>query len=277
MKKRDIEGALRRTGESMPGAQWDVVSQTPVQRMEVHDSITLQPFIRRRNGKTLLVAALLALILCAGTAGVWWRNNLMVYSTLYVEVNPAFAIALNRGDRVLSVEARNEDAEVLLEGRSYRDWSLEAALGGLVDDLAAAGYVGAAGDIQLRVESHSDDRAKVLELEAAAMVAEHLAEPLAPAPTQTPVADPQVSTPVVPDAVHHGAEMPKGSEQLSPRQVREVIWTQVPDACIEKVELDEDDGVWYYEVEFTSDGVECEVEIHAISGEILVWEEKHSE
>ena len=42
----------------------------------------------------------------------------------------------------------------------------------------------------------------------------------------------------------------------------------ITSAVFEKVELDEDDGVWVYEIEFYADGVEYECKINAITGKI---------
>ena len=40
----------------------------------------------------------------------------------------------------------------------------------------------------------------------------------------------------------------------------------------DKVELDHDDGVWRYEVDFKKDTTEYDTEINAIDGSILKWE-----
>ena len=40
----------------------------------------------------------------------------------------------------------------------------------------------------------------------------------------------------------------------------------------DKVELDRDDGIWQYEIEFRKDGVEYEADIKADDGTILSWD-----
>ena len=41
------------------------------------------------------------------------------------------------------------------------------------------------------------------------------------------------------------------------------------DVFFEKVELDKDDGIWVYEIEFRQDMTEYEAEIHATKGTVL--------
>lgn len=40
----------------------------------------------------------------------------------------------------------------------------------------------------------------------------------------------------------------------------------------DKIELDEDDGIWHYEIEFVTGCVEYEIDIGAVNGAILKWE-----
>ena len=41
-----------------------------------------------------------------------------------------------------------------------------------------------------------------------------------------------------------------------------------------KIELDEEDGIWVYDVEFFRDNTEFDVEINAENGEIIKWEKE---
>lgn len=45
----------------------------------------------------------------------------------------------------------------------------------------------------------------------------------------------------------------------------------------DKVELDHDDGVWQYEVEFRKDGHEYDADIRATDGEIIKWDEDYND
>ena len=45
----------------------------------------------------------------------------------------------------------------------------------------------------------------------------------------------------------------------------------------DRVELDNDDGVWHYEVEFKKDTTEYDVDVKADNGEILKYEQDHND
>ncbi len=48
--------------------------------------------------------------------------------------------------------------------------------------------------------------------------------------------------------------------------------SRFPGTSIDKIQLEEDDGVWYYEIELIEGDEQIELEIDAYTGEILHWE-----
>lgn len=63
---------------------------------------------------------------------------------------------------------------------------------------------------------------------------------------------------------------------ISPERAKEIALEKAgfaaDDVHFKKAKLDEDDGVWLYEIEFKTGGVEHEFEIGAVNGAILSWE-----
>ena len=162
--KEKIEASLRRAAEQLPQPDFKVVADTPVQPLEVHDYVTRQePLPRRRPFRPAAALALCVLALCVG---LWsYFQFFQVYSVVDLRVNPAFAIELDRRDQVKAVNALNEDAAPILEGRSYRGWSLEATVEALLDDLWAGGYLdGGDAQVDVAVNSKSADHGRVLRL-----------------------------------------------------------------------------------------------------------------
>lgn len=302
--KEKIEASLRRAAEQLPQPDFKAVADTPVQPLEVHDYVTRQePLPRRRPFRP--AAAALALCVLALCVGLWsYFQFFQVYSVVDLRVNPAFAIELDRRDQVKGVNALNEDAQPILEGRSYRGWSLEATVEALLDDLWAGGYLdGGDAQVDVAVNSKSADHGRVLREEVEALIdaklsrltagaekAPETAPPTDTIPVTTPPAattpaattpaatTPAVTTPAVPSQAPSAppavSEPPAASGQvLSWDQVQAIVTGRLPDAVFEEIKLDEDDDRLIYEVKFwDAAGEEYEAELDARTGEILKWE-----
>ena len=211
--KEKIEASLRRAAEQLPQPDFKAVADTPVQPLEVHDYVTRQePLPRRRPFRP--AAAALALCVLALCVGLWsYFQFFQVYSVVDLRVNPAFAIELDRRDQVKAVNALSEDAGPILEGRSYRGWSLDATVEALLDDLWAGGYLdGGGAQVDVAVNSKSADHGRVLREEVEALIDAKLSSltegveedpetvlPTATVPADTPPAatTPAVTTPAV--------------------------------------------------------------------------------
>ena len=302
--KEKIEASLRRAAEQLPQPDFNAVADTPVQPLEVHDYVTRQePLPRRRPFRP--AAAALALCVLALCVGLWsYFQFFQVYSVVDLRVNPAFAIELDRRDQVKAVNALNEDAAPILEGRSYRGWSLEATVEALLDDLWAGGYLdGGDAQVDVAVNSKSADHGRVLREEVEALIDAKLSSltegveedpetvlPTATIPADTPSAatTPAVTAPAVttpPPATTPAVTAPAvttppvsdppaaSGQVLGWDQVQAIVTGRLPDAVFEEIQLDEDDGRLLYEVKFwDAAGEEYEAELDAFTGEILKWE-----
>ena len=294
--KNKIEASLRRAAEQLPQPDFQAVADTPVRPLEVHDYITRQePRPRRTFRPAAAVLVLCALALCLG---LWaYFQYFQIYSVVDLRVNPAFAIQLDRRDRVRGVQALTEDAGPILEGRSYRGWTLEATVENLLDGLAAQGYLTSADDaVDVAVNSKDADHGRALRETVERCVAKKLSgfsQPDVPAPSPTsgtvatpvptPIATPY-STPVptpaatpVPTPAPTPAPTPTPSPQptdpLSEEAVGDILRQRLPEAVLKELELDEDDGRWIYEAKLRHGDLKYEIELDAFTGEILKWEE----
>ena len=295
--KRKIETSLHRAMDQLPQPDYWTVAEAPVQKMEVHDYVTRQDVsvrpVRRRAPPLALAACALAL-----AVGLYsYFRFFQIYSVVDLTVNPSFALALNRGDQVRNVTALNGDAEAILEGRSYRGWTLEATVENLLDGLAAQGYLTSADDaVDVAVNSKDADHGRALRETVERCVAEKLSgfsQPDVPAPSPTsgtvatpvptPIATPY-STPVptpaatpVPTPAPTPAPTPTPSPQptdpLSEEAVGDILRQRLPEAVLKELELDEDDGRWIYEAKLRHGDLKYEIELDAFTGEILKWEE----
>ena len=295
--KRKIETSLRRAMDQLPQPDYWTVAEAPVQKMEVHDYVTRQDVSVRPVRRRALPLALAACALALAVGLYSYFRFFQIYSVVDLTVNPSFALALNRGDQVRNVTALNGDAEAILEGRSYRGWTLEATVENLLDGLAAQGYLTSADDaVDVAVNSKDADHGRALRETVERCVADKLSgfsQPDVPAPSPTsgtvatpvptPIATPY-STPVptpaatpVPTPAPTPAPTPTPSPQptdpLSEEAVGDILRQRLPEAVLKELELDEDDGRWIYEAKLRHGDLKYEIELDAFTGEILKWEE----
>ena len=294
--KRKIETSLRRAMDQLPQPDYWTVAEAPVQKMEVHDYVTRQDVSVRPVRRRALPLALAACALALAVGLYSYFRFFQIYSVVDLTVNPSFALALNRGDQVRNVTALNGDAEAILEGRSYRGWTLEATVENLLDGLAAQGYLTSADDaVDVAVNSKDADHGRALRETVERCVAEKLSgfsQPDVPAPSPTsgtvatpvptPIATPY-STPVptpaatpVPTPAPTPAPTPTPSPQPTDplsEEVGDILRQRLPEAVLKELELDEDDGRWIYEAKLRHGDLKYEIELDAFTGEILKWEE----
>ncbi len=291
--KDKIETSLRRAAEQLPQPDFQAMADTPVQPLEVHDYVTRQEFLPPRR-RFPLAAAVLVVCVLALCAGLWaYFQFFQVYSVVDLRVNPAFAIELDRRDQVKAVNPLSEDAQPILEGRSYRGWDLETTVEALLDDLWSGGYLDDGAQVDVAVNSKSADHGRDLREDVEEIIAEKLAElsagggntpaPTAPASTD-PVSAPPASTapsseaPAASAAPSAPAETPSAPQAssggvLSWAEVQAIVTARLPGASFEEIQLDEDDGRKIYEIKFwDTAGVEYEADLDALTGEILKWE-----
>ena len=288
--KEKLETSLRRAAEQLPQPDFRAVADTPVQPLEVHDYVTRQePLPHRRR----LRPAAAALVLCALAlcAGLWvYVQFFQVYTVVDLRVNPAFAVELDRRDQVRTVRALTEDARPILEGRSYRGWELEAAIGALLDDLSAGGYLTDGTEVDVAVNSKSADHGRELREELESFLTQKLSGLVAgdaqvhmestPPPQTTqesiaPTPTPPSTPPRPPPRASAATPVPGGTNQdiLTWDEAKAVITARLPDAQFEEIKLDDDDGRPIYELKFwDSSRVEYEADLDAVTGEILKWE-----
>lgn len=219
---KGIETRLRRAVGQLPQPDYTDIARRDVPRMEVHDYITRQeapnPALKRRRIASL---ALCACALCIAVGAVSYIQFFQIYSTVDLLVNPHFSIELNRRDQVRGVEGVNGDARELLEGRSYRGWTLEATVNSLMDELSLHSYLDDPdATVSITTASKDLNHARDLRTQVEALVEEKrpIVQPepaptpeVTPVPTDAPAPTPEpspVPTPATPPAVTPSPQPP---------------------------------------------------------------------
>ncbi len=162
--KKIEENLLRAYGEMVPENLFEKIEQNIVPNQE--RTVTMKNNLRLHHVQKWIAGAAAALILVASGAlgGVYYANNLVIDSLVDIDVNPSIEIAANRKDKVLSVEAVNEDALEILDGMELKNTDLKVAVNAIIGSMASKGYL-QDGKGNILVSVQNDDPAKAAEIE----------------------------------------------------------------------------------------------------------------
>lgn len=124
----------------------------------------------RRRWAPMAVAAALALVCCVfGVTS--WRSANAVASVVSLDVNPSIQLQVSKSEKVLSADALNQDAEVILEGMDLKGTQLKVAVNAIVGSLLQNGYLDRLSSaILISVEDDDSLRAARLESDLTAEV-----------------------------------------------------------------------------------------------------------
>lgn len=94
-----------------------------------------------RRWAPMAVAAALAVALLGGFGVERWRAANTVDSTVLLDVNPSISIQANARERVLAVEALNDDAVTILGDMDLTGAQLDVAVNALIGSMLQTGYL----------------------------------------------------------------------------------------------------------------------------------------
>ncbi|MHB1454608.1 MAG: anti-sigma-I factor RsgI family protein [Saccharofermentanales bacterium] len=116
-----------------------------------------------RWNRLLAAAGTFAAVAAVSVAG--YIYYMMPVNFVSLDINPGVELTLNAMDRVIGIEATNEDGKSILEGEKIRNRSVEKAISALVQNAYEQGYVNQDGSTVIAVLAESDDKAKALQLQ----------------------------------------------------------------------------------------------------------------
>lgn len=99
----------------------------------------------RRAKKSLaaIAAAAAVFVLCLGGYNLFQRNMApIVDSVVMLDVNPSLSLSVDAEEKVLSVEALNDDAKEVLGSMELKNTSLEVAVNAIIGSMLQKGYLG---------------------------------------------------------------------------------------------------------------------------------------
>lgn len=160
MRDQELEERLRTAVEhAAPNALDRILASCGPQTQSTAVVPMRRPHTRRRWA-ALAVAA--ALVLVCGLS--FWHAGNSVASVVSLDVNPSIQLQVNSKERVLSADALNDDAQVILEGMDLKSTQLNVAVNAIVGSLLQHGYLDKISSaILISVEDQDLQRASQLE------------------------------------------------------------------------------------------------------------------
>lgn len=160
------EPTRQRLRTAMEHAAPDALDQILASCGTRQGSVCAIPPQKKRNPRRAPLAAAAALfVMCCCAIGLTsWRSANMVASVVSLDVNPSIQLQVNQKERVLSAQALNEDASVILAGMDLKNTQLNVAVNAIVGSLLQHGYLDRISSaILISVEDDDTQRASRLE------------------------------------------------------------------------------------------------------------------
>ncbi len=107
-----------------------------------------------------------AFVLCIGGAAGFgaYQTNYAVDSTVSLDVNPSIEITVNQKERVLAVDAKNEDGKKVIGDMDFKGSDLDVTLNALIGSMLKNGYLSdIANSILVSVDNSDPDKSARLQ------------------------------------------------------------------------------------------------------------------
>ena len=161
MKNKDIEHRIR---EEVKAATPDVFEK--VAGADISTDSNIKAFetgnrksVRLKAARRGLAAACAAIVV--GLGALIYSLNAVTDSSISIDVNPSIEIITNKRDKVIKVNALNEDAEKVIGAMKLDDTGLDVTVNELVSAMVEYGYISAdKRDILVTVENKNEEKAK---------------------------------------------------------------------------------------------------------------------
>ena len=161
MKNKDIEHRIR---EEVKAATPDVFEKVAGADISTDGNIKAFEMGNRKSARLKtarrgLAAACAAIVV--GLGALIYSLNAVTDSSISIDVNPSIEIITNKRDKVIKVNALNEDAEKVISAMKLDDTGLDVTVNELVSAMVEYGYISAdKRDILVTVENKNEEKAK---------------------------------------------------------------------------------------------------------------------
>jgi uncharacterized membrane protein YkoI len=214
-----------------------------------------------------IALAIACLLLFVGIT--YYRYNVEAVSTIVMTINPEVKLELNRKGEVLELVGINADGMTLVGDYDFEDKDKITALDELIDRAIEMGYLTEGGTISFTVDSKDDDLLPTYRQELMTEIANYLQGRIHV--QITVIGETQTTTNGTSSSNPPATSQPGDSTYIGTDRAKEIALShaKVENATFNSVDLENEDGVMIYELDFVANGIEYEYEINALTGEII--------
>lgn len=141
MTNKEAEQKIKRAfSHAAPNIRDSILSDCQNQK----GAVTIMTDIKRKNPwpKRLAGIAAAFVLLIGGMTGFQvYQANYAVASLISLDVNPSIEIQVNEKEQVLAVNARNEDAKVVVGDMNFKGSTLDVTINALIGSMLRNGYL----------------------------------------------------------------------------------------------------------------------------------------
>ncbi len=139
--RKELENRLKQAVyEQTPDVLPQILSARKTERGKVIDMTKNFENKKKHTVRNWAIGAAAALVLAVG-AYTGYQYQFAVDTAVSIDVNPSIQLEVNRSEKVLSANALNEDAEVLLEGMELKGTNLKTAVNAVIGSMVQNGYL----------------------------------------------------------------------------------------------------------------------------------------
>lgn len=323
MKNKDINARIRRAFTlALPNVKDAVIKEATGQKGQV---IIMTNTTKKRSVMKTVTAfgAAAAVFIFAILGGVFYSDNYTAASVVSLDVNPSIEIEISKTERVIDVEAKNADGELIIGDMDFDGADLDVVINALIGSMLRNGYLNdLANSILISVDGDDDERNALLQAELAEKINSILSteafsgavmsQTIDKTDKLTALADEyditlgkaqlisdivavnelytfadlvplsinelNLLSASVDTSLEHVESKGEASDKsyigtdMAKKIAAEHANVTLENAKFERTELDFDDGIMVYDVEFRVGGVEYDYEINAVTGAIAEFD-----
>lgn len=163
MKKQNIEKSIKNAVTHLtPDVLDDILLKCDDQQNNVY---IMQTEAKKRYFPRVAGALAAALVLVFGAVFIYnAMSNNQVNALVTLDVNPSVEIRINNDDRVVDVEAKNEDAVKILDNMDLKNTTIDVTVNAIIGSMLKQGYIREnANSVLLSVESEDGEKSAALQ------------------------------------------------------------------------------------------------------------------